>query len=468
MLFTSYRHFKGFRTKLLFCLVFGCLQISVIRIIYTYFQWKGGSPSHNIFKKCLPAIPDEGHHSPHLEERQRPSLGKNLSDGHDRTELETSLYFKPEARKKLYVWENDRFVPTKRSVMTKGMKLLARQDCQNMTNNTPFKIEQKDIELSTDKHPEFEYINLYAFKEELDMPIAYSILVYTDYEMLELLLRTIYKPHNTYCIHVDTNSPITYKQQVVKLTLGFKNVFVANKLYSIKWGTFSIVQAEISCMEELLNKSRSWKYFINLTGQEFPLRTNYEIARILHALRGFNIIRCTKDYKKLTLQLAGPPPFGLTAFKSSTHVVLTREFVQYMLTDKQARRVIYWSKKATIPDERVFATLLCNKKLKAPESFSKTYPGLFHQNQTSITRYKLWNSVKKCHGKIVRGVCVFGYGDLQTLQKRHELFANKFHINVFPTVPYCLRNILLKRTVLEYGDYIDFNVTFYNNILYKH
>ena len=35
-------------------------------------------------------------------------------------------------------------------------------------------------------------------------------------------------------------------------------------------------------------KRKKWKYFINLTGQEFPLKTNYEIVQILKAYKGAN------------------------------------------------------------------------------------------------------------------------------------------------------------------------------------
>jgi beta-1,3-galactosyl-O-glycosyl-glycoprotein beta-1,6-N-acetylglucosaminyltransferase/N-acetyllactosaminide beta-1,6-N-acetylglucosaminyltransferase len=44
-------------------------------------------------------------------------------------------------------------------------------------------------------------------------------------------------------------------------------------------------------MREALKHNGTWRYFINLTGQEFPLKTNKELVRILTALRGANDIR---------------------------------------------------------------------------------------------------------------------------------------------------------------------------------
>ena len=37
-------------------------------------------------------------------------------------------------------------------------------------------------------------------------------------------------------------------------------------------------------------KHKKWKYFINLTGQEFPLRTNWELVQILKAHNNGNMI----------------------------------------------------------------------------------------------------------------------------------------------------------------------------------
>jgi hypothetical protein len=40
-------------------------------------------------------------------------------------------------------------------------------------------------------------------------------------------------------------------------------------------------------LKDLL-KYKKWKYFINLTGQDYPLKTNLDIVRILKAFKGAN------------------------------------------------------------------------------------------------------------------------------------------------------------------------------------
>lgn len=68
----------------------------------------------------------------------------------------------------------------------------------------------------------------------------------------------------------------------------FPNVFLVSQTVSVVYAAWPRVQADINCMADLYNVSTKWKYFINLCGQDFPLKTNLEIVRMLHSLRGGN------------------------------------------------------------------------------------------------------------------------------------------------------------------------------------
>ena len=160
------------------------------------------------------------------------------------------------------------------------------------------------------------YITSPLTLEEENFPIAYSLVVYKDLEMVERLLRMIYRPQNRYCIHVDSSSSQEYFSTVQAIAACFPdNVFMSSRRIKVRWGTFSVLTPELICMQDLWdmdkNKSSSssrstaatgncqdgdiakrkrkkWKYFINLTGQEFPLRTNHELVKILKAYKGAN------------------------------------------------------------------------------------------------------------------------------------------------------------------------------------
>ncbi len=132
------------------------------------------------------------------------------------------------------------------------------------------------------------YITQPLSKEEHEFPIAFSILVYGDIEQVERLLRAIYMPQNYYCLHVDTKAPDVMHRAVRSIVRCFPNVFVASRLERVFWGHISVVRAEMNCLQDLLQYH--WKYFINLSGQMFPLHSNRDLIKILTLYDGANDI----------------------------------------------------------------------------------------------------------------------------------------------------------------------------------
>ena len=132
------------------------------------------------------------------------------------------------------------------------------------------------------------YIRSSLTKLEADFPIAFSLMMFKDVQQAELLLRAIYRPQNIYCIHVDKKCDDKVFKAMEGISGCFENVFLSATRTDVQWGRFSVLEPDLVCMEELFQRSRKWKYFINLTGQEFPLRTNYELVRILMTYDGAN------------------------------------------------------------------------------------------------------------------------------------------------------------------------------------
>ena len=134
--------------------------------------------------------------------------------------------------------------------------------------------------------------------EERRFPIAFSLLTYENLEQTERLLRLIYRPHNVYCIHVDAKSPAELHDGLEAIAGCLNNVFIAKPPMSTYWGKISVVHTEILCMRLLLHVHKGWKYFINLVGRDFPLRTNYELVKILQAYDGANDVHATRNEEK--------------------------------------------------------------------------------------------------------------------------------------------------------------------------
>lgn len=110
----------------------------------------------------------------------------------------------------------------------------------------------------------------------------------------ERLLRAIYAPQNIYCVHVDQKSKPSFRSAVTAIVSCFPNVFMVSQPVNVVYASWSRVQADINCMADLYNSSTKWKYFINVCGQDFPLKTNLEIVQMLRLLRGGNSMESEK------------------------------------------------------------------------------------------------------------------------------------------------------------------------------
>ncbi|KAL4236033.1 Beta-1 [Mactra antiquata] len=289
-------------------------------------------------------------------------------------------------------------------------------------------------------------------KQEEDFPVAFSIIMYKDIVQSERLLRAIYRPQNYYCIHVDSKTPDFIYTGMIKIASCFENVFVSEKRYNVIWGTISVILPELHCMDILWSHSKKWKYFINLTGQEFPLQTNLQLVKTLQRLNGSNSINGVKNHKQMyrwdTLE---PPPHGITLTKGAVHIIATRGYVDFVLHDQRASDFLLWTNQTRVPDETFFSSLNHNTFLNVPGAYGDITSSNY--SQVLISRFKMWlhGSMRKlCKGRVLRNICVFGTGDLQLLASRTELFANKFIFGFKQYGHDCLEELHFNRTRDEY------------------
>ena len=149
-----------------------------------------------------------------------------------------------------------------------------------------FNFSNPNYELN-DNETEWKYYLL----EEIRFPIAFTISFYRDPEQFLHLFRAIYRPFNLYCLHVDLKSDKNVHDLALDLSRKYKNVILPKKFIKVVHSEFSVLMSELLCMEALYaDKNIKWKYLINLTGQEWPLKVNLELVRILKTLRGANLI----------------------------------------------------------------------------------------------------------------------------------------------------------------------------------
>ena len=296
--------------------------------------------------------------------------------------------------------------------------------------------------------------------QEQRFPIAFGFTVYKGAPLLERILQAIYMPNNIYCIHIDKKSPEVFHRAIQAMIRCLPNVFIATNSFDVVWGHISVVQAHFSCMEELLESSVKWKYYINLVGQDFPLYDNKQIVTALQGLDRFNAIESRPMPKHLqnrtrfvhiltnhsvykTAVLKSPPPQNISIYKGSTFIVATREFVEFVLHSKIGKDFFEFLKDTEIPDETVYASL--QQHPLAPGGIRGNQPQL-----QWISRALHWAN-RECHGVWLRSVCWISIEDLRWAlgrEMRDKLFVHKIPFHFSNDLLEC---ILVARQGRKYG-----------------
>ncbi|XP_068789850.1 N-acetyllactosaminide beta-1,6-N-acetylglucosaminyl-transferase-like [Struthio camelus] len=256
--------------------------------------------------------------------------------------------------------------------------------CKALNEGKAFFLKQNTLKTSFKKSNCTEYVlqNHYITRalsaEEAAFPVAYIMTLHKEFETFERLFRAVYMPQNVYCVHVDQKAPAAFKQAVQRLVGCFPNAFLASRMERVVYGGISRLRADLNCMRDLLASAVPWKYLLNTCGQDFPLKTNREIIRLLKAFRGKNVtpgvlppahitartkyVHREQLYTLFSFMLwtfvqKAPPPHNLTIYFGSAYVAVTRPFVEFVLQDQRAIDLLAWSEDTYSPDEHFWVTL---------------------------------------------------------------------------------------------------------------
>lgn len=226
---------------------------------------------------------------------------------------------------------------------------------------------------------ELRFITRPLSAEEGNFSLAYIVTIHNELAMFAQLLRAIYVPQNVYCIHVEEKAPKKYKTAVQTLVSCFENIFISSKTARVAHAGFSRLQADINCMKDLVRSKFQWNYVINLRGQDFPIKTNKEIIHYIRSkwndknitpgvLQPPNVKSQTSEshpestpegniYVSPNKRFKREPPHNLTIYFGSAYYVLTRKFVEFVLTDTRAKDMLRWSKDLQSPERHYWVTL---------------------------------------------------------------------------------------------------------------
>ena len=238
------------------------------------------------------------------------------------------------------------------------------------------------------------------------MALAYHILAHKQPSQVERLVRVLHHPDDIFVLHLDRRAPLALHQLGRRLAAAHSNI-VVQRPRAVLWGGSQIPDVQIEAMQLALTMSATWSHFINLSGQDFPLRSRGDIVASLEAQREMNFVSWFDPFEtKLwpnvddrldrlylhwpwlhrLLKLPGlgrriaavagwsnrlpavpgyrrPRPDFFRYYGGSNHVILSREGCAYVATNEKAQRIQRWLRRSAIPDESVFQCVFLNGPL---------------------------------------------------------------------------------------------------------
>lgn len=208
--------------------------------------------------------------------------------------------------------------------------------------------------------------------------IAYFLLVHRYPAQFKRLFKAIYLPGNQYVVHVDKSSGTALAEEISDFLKPYQGVELLEPQDAL-WGGYSLVEAELRGMARLLQMDKRWSHYINLSGQDFPLKSQSYIREFFAANPGKQFIRALDQRRERpdTLNrishlyieengavtatgvartyLPGDTPFIGTQWKA-----VTRSFCEYVCHDPRVERFKTFYRNSFIADEAFFQTAIMN------------------------------------------------------------------------------------------------------------
>lgn len=213
--------------------------------------------------------------------------------------------------------------------------------------------------------------------------IAYLILVHRYPKQFKRMFEAIYDPANHYMIHVDQRSGDGLHKEISEFLSMFPNASLLKSERAL-WGGYSLVDAELRGIEELLKHDRKWDFFINLSAQDFPLKSQAQINRFLEAYPGRDFLKVmnqrlirpdtlhrienyvTESGDEIISEPVRKRPFlsGVTPYIGNQWMILSRRFCEFLTSSPEVDRFKDFYRNTLIADEGFFQTVIMNTSYK--------------------------------------------------------------------------------------------------------
>ena len=128
------------------------------------------------------------------------------------------------------------------------------------------------------------------------MRLAYLIIAHQQPEQLAQMLYCIQHPDNVYLVMPDSKGLTGSEPALQAVVRRHPNVFIA-PARDMRWASWSLMQARLDGIRELLARPEPWEVLINLSGQDFPLKSQEEIRAFFAANEGRNFLNIVEPEK---------------------------------------------------------------------------------------------------------------------------------------------------------------------------
>lgn len=214
--------------------------------------------------------------------------------------------------------------------------------------------------------------------------IAYFMLIHRYPNQFKRLFKSIYHEKNYYIIHIDKRAGRKIFDEIDLFLGDYENASILESKEAI-WGGYSLVDAQLRGIEKLVTSGGSWDYFINLSGQDFPLKSQEFIMGYLSAFDCCEFIKVVnqnlirpetmhriKDYVEeidgeLVISTTSNRDFltGVTPYIGNQWIILSKNFCEFITYSPELAVFKEFYRNTLIADESFFQTVLMNTTFKS-------------------------------------------------------------------------------------------------------
>jgi hypothetical protein len=214
------------------------------------------------------------------------------------------------------------------------------------------------------------------------MKIAYLIMIHNNFPQVKWIINAIYSHEDSLIIHIDKNAELIFVEQVKRYVGKRPNVKYLPSRRVLRYG-WSVVETELLAIRALISSKDEWSYFINVSGQDYPIKSISTIKAQLTAEWPRNFVEVIPFSKMaehdphdphlarrlafeifgrvVTTQIRLPFPKVVDVkYKGSAWFMLTRDFCEWLMSDPIAGKIEKLVKYTWNPDELFFQALVMN------------------------------------------------------------------------------------------------------------